>query len=337
MSEISLSVRNTNFLSRGLMFGGVAFIFVSLQLLPKATPLFLFAILITLVGVLIHFKTPKSKRILLGLEGDKLNHTSVANPFFSVGTLYEESNASNLDDIVYVGLEKQYVHNVGNFLHVKLYLKDIGISSIWIDSKHTDKSFIIIRETLEANKNIKIFVSKNNKIKNIFSEYNNRIIFKLPKDVSFEPWKINSSKKKLFSKDEWLQLLFAPVCIFTLVAKADGKTQAKEITVFIDELKKSEQYKSFFIAEVFAETMKSIDELFDKYKENVNLPEEGINSALIIVKNKVEKTEFISFTQSLIILSESIAQAAGERYKWVSDEEKEILLKVRNIIDKVSE
>lgn len=332
MSEVSLSVRNLSFLSRGLMYGGGALVFALLLYLSKATPIFLIAILIFLFGLFLYIKTPKSKIVILGLDGDRLNYTSCANPFFAVGKLYEESDSVKLDDIVFIELLKQYVHDVGHYLHIKLYLKDVGAVSIWIEAQHTEKTWGLIRDVLTANENIKIFLSEYKEVKYIFSDYSERFVDSLPEGESFEPWKINISKKKLFSDEEWQELSLVPICIFCMIAKADGEIHSQEINVFVNKLKESEQYKSFFVAEVLSSTLNSFDLLFDEYKEK-GLPNDVIlKTTFDMLLDKIDKAEVFYFSQALIELAKEIARITGEKYKWLSDEEEKVLDEIREIL-----
>lgn len=331
MNEISINTRNTNLAVRGLLLGGAAFSIPLLQYLPKALPLLLVAILIFLAGLFFYFRTPLKHIVLLALDGDKLNYTSSANPAIGVGKLYEDPETVLLNKIKLISIARHYIHRVGTYLNFKIYLQEGDIKSIWIGTEYEAKSLDLFKKIITDNESINIIKTDYNGLEEILFEYKDRFVDEVPDIEKYEPWRVSTSKRELFSEPEWMQLLLTPICVFFIVSKADGVVQPQEIKAFVDSLKRAGQNKSFFAEEIYSETLSSFDALFDTYTNTVNHPETELKSACRLLGDKLETSEATSFSKSLIELSEFIAYSFSNNK--LNAQEEYALNKIRAIMN----
>ncbi len=187
-----------------------------------------------------------------------------------------------MQDIGFLAVSESRFRDAGQLLRIEL--EDLRGRShvIWLDAVYSQAACGILHELLELNREIRIHRDTG---PCDFAAFEGRLLE--PEDYArlSRSWAIETSRRKDFSDAQWRQLILAPVCLFFMVARADGRIQEKEVAMFTRLLGQAEHHASFFVAEVFRATHKQLEALIDSHTR-MPQPDEALLEAVFLWRTR---------------------------------------------------
>ncbi len=136
--------------------------------------------------------------------------------------------------------------------------------------------------------------------------------------------------------EDWATLAKAPCLVFILVAAADGKVDAKEISIFGKILQSYDSLPSPVLAKIFGIAQKNLEGFIQEIVATGEPPQQQLMSLAQLLKSgKIPKEDAIVVAQGLLELGKAIASASGGFLGFgpkISKEEKQALAMLEMIL-----
>jgi hypothetical protein len=113
------------------------------------------------------------------------------------------------------------------------------------------------------------------------------------------------------SEPEWTALTLAPMWVFSAVAGADGKLDAKEVAAIVQVMDRAPLAESHLLREVLEECHRDVDELFLRYRGDARTVDEGLSEVRRVLDRRASAQEGRLFRRGLYSIGVHVAKASG--------------------------
>jgi len=140
--------------------------------------------------------------------------------------------------------------------------------------------------------------------------------------------------RELFTESEWRLLMFAPLWVFSGVAKADNEIDEDEMAALAQEVEDAEEYAEPLVREVFR-SLREDDAVLQAYKTDDRDMDQGLAEVADLLQRKAQPEHAEAFKKALLYVGRRVALAAVDEpfsVQSISEEEELTLFRIADLL-----
>ena len=140
--------------------------------------------------------------------------------------------------------------------------------------------------------------------------------------------------RELFTESEWRLLMFAPLWVFSGVAKADNEIDEDEMAALAQEVEDAEEYAEPLVREVFR-SLREDDAVLQAYKTDDRDMDQGLAEVADLLQRTAQPEHAEAFKKALLYVGRRVALAAVDEpfsVQSISEEEELTLFRIADLL-----